>query len=125
MGAALRPSQLPPAPRAKHLTPRPPDSEPSQPKECRRVKAGDRIAVRILNEVIASRREEGSAIAEHLGCPEPVLRLVRSNDRRKPFKVGHILAMRKHLKVAVLQALLVEALTGPEIPSADLIPHEE
>jgi hypothetical protein len=119
------PSQPPPPARAKHLPPRPP-TDPSQPLECSRVKAWDKRAVAIVNEVIAKRGASNVEIAEGLGCPETVVRAVRARDRRRPLKVGFALAFEKRLRVAVFQALLVEALTADDLPAdADPPAHEE
>lgn len=112
MSAVLRPSEPPVAreARAKHLPPR--TVEASHPAECKRVNDGDARAVEILNRVLRSRGTSTTELAEVVGFPEKQLRAIRSRDRRRPFKVGHLFAFDKRTALAIWNEIHVELLTG-------------
>lgn len=120
MGAAC-PSQPPPAPRAKPLSREDVDrdrDDRANPTECKSVRAGDARAVDLLNEVLTKRGTSNTELGEVVGCGEQVLRAVRSRNRRRPFKVGHLFAIDRRTALAIWNAIHVALLTDP-VPSSN------
>lgn len=113
MSAARLPS-IPPLelPRAKHLPPRAPSSTSGiRPTEVEAFRLGDAKAVGVLNRVLARRGVSNCEIAEGAECSENLIRLIRSDDLRKPFKVGFLFAINRRLALAILDEIRLELLS--------------